>query len=258
MYNGIGTGGTQFAPSGTTRKWNNVAIDYGTGRATHIDITGLPANNSDFGEKSAEFYLLDPDDVSRRVFDIYNAPVSVFYPAGATNHPGGTTPNWYYYYKQTSAYAGAVSYDAAYTGSSGYCDFTNGQWSAFVGPGIATYIGPSTWGSPKYIDAFAWICRHEMRHVDQFTYLWGRTTDRNATDDADGDWLPDTKEATLNRGYYPTKYASYWDDVGYNENPIPDREDLCMRSSTAPYNLAQLWTNGSADGEDWADPGKNH
>lgn len=63
------------------------------------------------------------------------------------------------------------------------------------------------------------------------------------------------------RPYDPTKLTTYRDAFGYNgggpEYWIKDQEDINMRSQTPPYNLDQLWVNGSANSIDWSNPGKN-
>lgn len=58
------------------------------------------------------------------------------------------------------------------------------------------------------------------------------------------------------RPYDPTKAATYPDTIGYGEDPLRDIEDICMRSQVSPYELDILWENGSANNEDWANPGK--
>jgi hypothetical protein len=60
------------------------------------------------------------------------------------------------------------------------------------------------------------------------------------------------------RPYDPHVANTYPDTIGYGSpGNIPDVEDIDMRSQISPYNLDQLWTNGGADQEDWANPGKN-
>lgn len=86
--------------------------------------------------------------------------------------------------------------------------------------------------------------------------LWGVSTDRDPAKDLDGDFLPDSMEATLVPGhpYDPTKRATYIDAFGYNPTPgqpLADAEDYALRREPS-------WTNGFANAEDWANPGKQH
>jgi len=63
------------------------------------------------------------------------------------------------------------------------------------------------------------------------------------------------------RPYNPTTKTTYKDTIGYiNDNedgPIDDDEDMCMRIRYYPHGVDMLWTNGTADNDDWANPGKN-
>jgi hypothetical protein len=66
------------------------------------------------------------------------------------------------------------------------------------------------------------------------------------------------------RPYKPGLTQTYDGDIGYSDragDKINDGEDINMRSQTAAsdgkYPLDQLWTNGNANPQDWAQPGKN-
>jgi len=52
-------------------------------------------------------------------------------------------------------------------------------------------------------------------------------------------------------GEAPARRATYRDEVGYGEDPIPDVEDYVMRHQAS-------WTNGHTDSVDWASPGKQY
>jgi hypothetical protein len=116
----------------------------------------------------------------------------------------------------------------------------------------------STWSSPEYIDRFAWTSRHEVKHVSDDSAMWGATTDRNILEDYDVDWIKDADEETYYRGYNDWTTFTYADTVSYGLDPIPDYEDVCMRSHTSPYGVDTLWTNGTANSVDWASPGKQY
>jgi hypothetical protein len=99
---------------------------------------------------------------------------------------------------------------------------------------------------------------HELKHHYQNVDFWPNEYD--ISNDFDQDGIPDDIEATYmpGRPYDPFLYASYLDEIGYGVNPIPDAEDICMRSQSYPYGLTILWVNGSADHLDWSNPGKQH
>ena len=69
-------------------------------------IRGMPLKNSDFGWKNISLWLKDFDYYTDMFLD--SKRIGIFFPKWATNHPylSGSqpnTPNWYYYWTQTSA-----------------------------------------------------------------------------------------------------------------------------------------------------------
>jgi len=122
----------------------------------------------------------------------------------------------------------------------------------------------AVWGNCEGIDSFGWTMGHEKKHHNQFMAFWPNG-EYDPNKDYDGDWIPDDMEETYmpGRPYDPYLKYSYLDEIGYGENPILDREDICMRSqipvivgTTTNYPLDILWINGSADHLDWSSPGK--
>ncbi|MDD2709470.1 MAG: hypothetical protein PHV34_15900 [Verrucomicrobiae bacterium] len=65
-----------------------------------VRFTGLPANNSDFGSKKCSLYF-DSGKVSEKSYE-------VFFSKSATNHPGGGSPNWFYYWGQAIGSDGII------------------------------------------------------------------------------------------------------------------------------------------------------
>ena len=216
-------------------------------------VIGLPENNSSFGAKQARL-LYDGSPIGIATFE-------VFFPKYETNHPepgpypGSRPPNWYYYWQQTSA--NKLNTNADYVGSVGshYNYFDNRRIK--LGDDCAQSLTRSTWGNPKGIDCFAWVTAHEAKHHTQIISFW--PTAWISSLDSDSDWIPDSLEATYmpGRSYDPMNAATYPDGVDYGQNPIPDVEDIAMRTQSSPYSIDILWTNGGADAQDWADPGKN-
>jgi hypothetical protein len=218
----------------------------GSGRISTVTFTDLPANNSSFGKKRITLSY-NYDGIS---FTIYR-DIKVFFPRDATNHPGGTTPNWFYYWIQTSANYGSPQYDPNIPWSK--IDWRNNQWIAIVvAPVPGSYTPPpggdNTGNQLDGIDTFAWTCRHEGRHVETSTqwYPFGY----NSSIDGDSDWMPNLLEPILG---------------GTQENPInggpfipgvKDSDGDGMRDDE-DYTVATQanWTEGSADTKDWSDPG---
>jgi len=208
-----------------------------------LRLVGLPPNTGQFGSRL--LWAVSPDG---RSFD--GRTVRIFFPKYAWNHPNQgnpQTPNWYFYWSQTSANYGTHRYNPneSRTGRTIFDQHLN-TWVAtigsFAGVGPVDIVG---WGSPTGIDLFAWTCRHEGTHLSDLQSWWGNN-DRNDVDDPDRDFMPDWAEIVL--GYDPFNPQTYEDTFHYGAG-FNDTEHWCL--ITQPR-----WTNGAADGEDWAQPGK--
>ena len=178
--------------------------------------------------------------------------IKVFFDETGPQNPGGTTPNWFYYWKQTSAYYGTMNYDSA--AGSGKTDFVAGAWRCYILSGGHLSALGGCWNNASGIDFFANLCRHESQHQSDHIADWGADHGRDPTKDTDGDMLPDNLEANLVSGhpYDNTKAGTYDDTFGYLPPPggkLRDDEDYCLRREPS-------WTNGSANSVDWAHPGK--
>jgi hypothetical protein len=238
--------------TGTQKIWSP---DPPVGGSVTLTLRGLPSNNQYFGDTWIKASACGVEDTQT---------IKLFFTADATNHPAdeGTTTwqNWYYYYKQTSANPnGQLTYDANCQGDAGgYTTVVYGAWKSFICPSGHHPLDRDSWGDPSYIDRFAWTSRHELKHLSQMTAMWG-ANGYDADQDEDGDALKDTDEATYCRGGYSSANpTTYQDQVDYKQDPIPDAEDVCMRATSYPYAVDILWTNGSANSSDWANPGKQY
>ena len=234
--------------------------------------TTLPSANHQFGNKLLT--LLDAEGAT-----LQQTEIQIFFPEEGWNHPALTTqeqtdmlppgytgnvPNWFYYWRQTSANFGSPKIGSSSTFN---FDETTGQWYAVVG-GTANEVYRFPNHRPVYdyngtteltdiawalngIDTFAFCARHEACHVEDFTGWWpnGYTTDPNDPryqEDADGDRIPDALEAGYN--YDPAERDSNGD---FHE----DTQDLCLREQLT-IGSTYYWEEGAADAEDWASPGK--
>ncbi len=209
------------------------------GRIT-FTYTGLPAINSEFGNK----ILRAKDNHSD------TETVQIFFSKEVTNHPGagaGIIPNWYFYWTQTSANHGTHSWESG--SETGVTRFEGGRWRAFLRNANES-AAAGTWSRAEGIDFFAHMCRHEDRHRLDMIALWGANSDRIPDQDRDNDYLPDEKEADLvnKHPYDPTLFGTYPDTFNYGQNPLRDCEDYALRRQNS-------WHNGSANNEDWANPG---
>lgn len=220
-----------------------VSGDFLTATATY---TGLPQNNTDFGLKKARVKY-DGNNAGEAKFE-------VFFPKGATNHPGtgsGATPNWYHYWAGTAV----AGYDLT-SGTYSYASGGAGDYALYNGnPANPQYTihGPASAGHEQYnsaglnvdrkgIDTLACTLVHEKTHrqVDQ-NWLPGGIW--HGKPDSDSDELPDDwEDANAALGYDKN---NRWSFTGF---PYGDDEEVyCER--------AAFGTTGDST-KDWANPGK--
>lgn len=210
--------------------------------------TTLPALNSEFGLKQAEFKCDGHTDT------LPNAEFEVFFAKDEKNHPGvgaGTTPNWYFYWAGTAV----AGYDLN-SGTYSYAAGAAGDYAQYNGnPANPHYTihGPASAGHEKYssaglnvdrkgIDTLACTLVHEKTHrqVDQ-NWLPGGIWHGKA--DSDGDELPDDwEDANAAIGYDKNNRFSF---AGF---PYGDDEEVYCE-------YAALGTTGDAT-KDWSNPGK--
>jgi len=250
---------------GSTLSWQNGA----TGAYNAVDdywyekaiYTGLPTNNSAFGEKTATYTISGLGCQGQ-------GKAKVFFKAEAKNHPGegsGSTPNWYYYWSQTGAGAG---YTNSYGGSHPYYagemkySSTEKRWVCIIYDGgtyITTRHNARTGTNYTYrsINRFAFTVRHEEKHRQQFIQMWGdgggsENSPYNGIYDTDHDLMHDDIEATLapGRPYSNTLFRTYLDEWNYGIG-FKDSEDACM--------WEQQWPGQNEyDAVDWARPGRQY
>ncbi len=225
--------------------------------------TTLPSANSEFGNKTLTVSRADGSEWTARV-------VQIFYTGTADNHPevanpintmvaqdgSGCIPNWFYYWRQTSACLGEpliCNQSHAFWNTS----VSPPRWEAHIGRNANLYYhpcpdlaadpnltfgdnGPHQWAASG-IDTFAWECRHEGRHVEAYNIWWpGGDNYRAGNSDYQFDEIPDAYE--IKYGYDKLKGDSNGDHMG-------DGEDYVIRTQ-------QLWTHFSAQSEDWSDDGQ--
>jgi hypothetical protein len=242
----------------------------GKGKTLRVIYTQLPQSNASFGPQTIRASVRK----DRCQAEAQRA-LRFFFPAFAKNNPGGD-PNWFHYWKQTSAGQGPARFGGgtgkcaigAHSHDLGYyrheifdtvyyvCDLRNlGDDFTF----LAKQLEGSRMKDAKVagIDTFAVTCRHENAHLTHFTQWWKpyRTSDRfldtnhngilddkEEALDKDKDLVPDVLEAGL--GLDPHNPNTY--GIGPDGD---DEEFLCWMAEAG-------WKIGGADQEDWAKPGK--
>jgi hypothetical protein len=240
------------------------------GPSIHVTYRGLPSQNQAFGKKTIRATVKSGACQAEDEREI-----QVFFPRDAKNHPGGETPNWFYYWSQTKARVGPAKFGGLIKGCSGgsgrdgtvgyyrneafddfyyICDlkrlgadfrFQTVKWSGNL-PDNVSVTG---------IDTFAAASRHENAHLRHFKDWWAahrtsdkfKDTNRNGIldsveeqKDKDGDLVPDLLEPGF--GLDPTKKSTF--------GVADDDEEILT------WKAEGEWSIGGADLEDWAKPGK--
>jgi len=244
-----------------------------TGDSIEVEFEDLPSSNSSFGKKTIQ---AEVDAELCKAEDTKN--VTVFFPRDADNNPGGSEPNWYYYWSQTSAKKGPAKYGGlsgqCASGQSGDRDNLIGYYryihrdphyficdlrrlgNDFKFTAVRLRTNPFSIDSEevKGIDTFAVASYHEYGHYKHFKDWWFqfnpnpiRSTGGHMKPgyDKDGDFIPNTVEPGINLDPN-TKYTLRQ----YDPNIDLDDEEYLTWLEEAK------WVIGSANNEDWAKPGK--
>ena len=217
-------------------------------------VTALPESNSGFGKKTVTATRKCGCGSDTREVEVFFSGADT-----ACNHPDsgdccagfpGPSPNWYNYWKQTSADYGTHCFSA---------NLNTGVVWGFPGWFIAIDQGandpyPLAYpeGPTNGIDTYAWCVRHEAAHMADFPTWWPNgppdpnlppidPPDPTQPRDRDDDWLPDHVEDALG-----------WDYTDpHSQDPrYYDADWYAMTIRRIP------WTLGSADAEDWSHNGK--
>lgn len=241
------------------------------GREVTVRYEGLPETNSGFGEKKITATLEGFRDPPPR-------KVKFFFPRDGTNNPEGEDPNWFYYWKQTSAGHGQevfMIYDPNpppdtldEDGQMPYGYYLWGHHVPYSMESLQFFICPPAALSgynqlvlnrfTEGIDNFATTVLHEYQHSEDYNEWWGEHYDDENPDeffdmminpssvDSDGDRVPNDQEEIL--GLDPDNPFTLRNIYGA---PLPDVEVTASRAELQ-------WQIGSADKEDWANPGKQY
>ena len=220
-----------------------------------VTSTGLPKNNSDFGEKTITAEVKDDKDTVT-----VTKKIKVFYPAKASNSPskasGTSDPNWFTYYKQA---AGGGSYK--FVAGPGRSSSTSGGKDSSIkirtdgvfpyGEYIKTIINSQGFlkavgFSQKnyYYRNFVGVLAHERQHANgQLSSGFGGPLD------PDGDRLSTTFEINTSKTDPNDDYSAVRGTTFGNSYWLPDREIY----AGGPVE-ENAYKNASSD-TDWASPG---
>ncbi|MFB3882905.1 MAG: hypothetical protein ACE149_16695, partial [Armatimonadota bacterium] len=208
-----------------------------------LTYRGLPSNNTQFGSTWVRAILAEYSLSDQNTFKL-------FFSALATNHPGGGTPNWYYYWTQALS-NGPHNYDAS-------VDY---GVTKLVGGAAVVYIGANAYvtdgtlprhAGVNWIDAFGYVVSHEKWHQSHRTHnlsVHGGWNPSAAEDfDADGVCDREPGDPPGHNGGWEAANGTDPADATTN-GTTPDREWIAQQHETNP----------NAGNVDWADEGsQNH
>ena len=209
--------------------------------------TTLPAANTDFGPKQAEFECDGHTDT------LAKGDFEVFYMGQEKNHPGGdpTHPNWFHYYRlneggtaygyEPVAATRSHSLSAGGDGSIKIADeaYLGDQYLVTTINGAGLLVATGASGTTKYYANFIGVLQHERFHANGQTNA-GPPTDR------DSDRLSNDFETTTSHTDPDDAFSAQGPFAGF-----PDRE---------------VWAGGPVErdaiqsantDQDWANPGTN-
>ncbi|MDD5708270.1 MAG: hypothetical protein PHR35_20320, partial [Kiritimatiellae bacterium] len=250
--------------------WSNAAGTKGKGIKDMVTFFQLPRDNLQFGTKNVTLEIVS----GTNQLPLDTVQVKVFFSTDAQNHPTTSvspiSPNWFYYWRETSA--GNDGEKSDWDWVQGKCssncfactdfDYAFGRWlSWFVDNNSSNMVSlGGDWGFPSGIDNFAWVVKHEKQHRHDNSIWW--PNGYNASLDTDGDGMPDSWECP--QGVPTCANASHTLPYVYHIQTTPSYLNQWGGFSVEDWNDAEHWTlvsqekwfNGSSDLEDWACPGK--
>lgn len=254
------------------------------GRQVAFTYQGMPRRNADFGPKRLTVKTTGTCVCERE------DTVRVFYPDIDSNHPDDATPNWFYYWKQTSAvpaearallrYERVVN-DPHLPGRP-IARYDHATERILIGDAVfgpnacrpqVDGAGVSTGRAAHGIDCFGETVRHELQHRADAVTWWGSPAGPYGVNllewflkDWDHDQVPNTVEEGL-PGCRPGEWTNAPIDLA---RVMTLRDDLVERGKRTWFTCTQrpfsdvtdaeinaytqgwTWPIGSADREDWS------
>jgi hypothetical protein len=239
-------------------------------QGTHLKVTlkGLPKDLSGLGNKAFTASVSN-----KNCHTSTTRSVKLFFPRNGKNNPGGSNPNWFYYWKQTPAgrphgqivaleYGGNTVDVCKNPGVTGFyqpkfgykvihiCDLSKMKppfklvFPLLDRNSAQKYSGMRT---VKNIDIFAVAVLHEYQHFLHYHNWYSKISPQDlAKMDKDQDGLPDHLEPGMN--FNPKLFQTYFANHPKLKKVGGDEEWLA-------YESMKSHKTGSLDKYDWAYPG---
>jgi hypothetical protein len=210
----------------------------GTGVSPTATFTGMPPNYTDFGAKTITLTVDGRPNCPGQDTQI----VEIFFGKDDTNNPGGTDPNWYYYWSQALGVTGDHTYNGALSTSNTTVTSAT-SWTIEIGSN-ASWPGGNPPTGQTYINGFWATNLHEFWHRDHRVHNFSvhGAWSPPAAEDIDGDGICDREPSD------PAGHTGGWEGIiGTDPN--------VTNSTEAGGNWAE--SNGvyGHQSKDWASPG---
>lgn len=219
----------------------------GADKAT-LEVAALPARNRHFGTKTITAEACGAKDT---------VEIQIFFPPTATNHGGdgkGTTPNWFHYWKQTSAaqgHAGVLDYTPS-LGPDVLGRHDDQTHRVTLTDNVQTSADctqrPGTDASG--IDCFGEVVRHEWQHEVDWQTWW--PSGYWILLDMDLDKVPFRVEERNGCSFGERGCPVCIIPRGRGCRPFERVTDAEINA----YDVGWDWRLGTANGEDWSRCGK--
>lgn len=194
--------------------------------------------NKEFGRKKIRLQMADP--VKKQPITLDEIEVKIYFPKEGNDHPyppgsQPNTPNWYYYWSQTSAnLAGPHLYSLKTD-----CTDENGDYYGYF---LIKYPHQFFICEPagRDIDTFAKTTIHEGTHMNNYNAWWSNGYEPSL--DSDGDMIPNEIEV----------------GIGLDPNNPYTISDLYNDEEYLAREAEKEWIMGKADKEDWSYLGRQY
>ncbi len=239
-------------------------------QGNHLKVTlrGLPKDLSGLGDK-----VFTASINEKNCHKSATRTVKLFFPRDADNNPGGSVPNWFYYWKQTPAsrpkgqivaldYGGSTTdlckkpgVTGIYNPKFGYkvvfiCDLSRLTTPFELVFPLLDRNAPQKYSgmrTVRNIDTFAVAVLHEYQHFLTNHNWYSKISPQDLSKkDKDKDGLPDHLEPGLN--FKPTMFQTYF-------AKHPKLQYVNGGEEWLAYEAMQGHKTGSFDKHDWARPG---
>jgi hypothetical protein len=227
-------------PDGWPDQWNPTGGNLKTGTGMVIPNSDLPTNNhwDYFGDTygMVKVFCEDEEGNNHTFYSTSMSPsrkAQVFFELHGTNHPGGSSPNWYYYWSSALGVASNHTYNGSLSTSRTTVTSAT-SWTIEIGSNAHWSTTGNEPTMEMYIDGFWATNLHELWHRDHRIH--------NFT--SHGSW-----------GGLPSSVDPDGDDICTDWEIVIGTDPYTSNSTEDGAEWAELNGTYGHDSSDWASPG---